>query len=229
MGGVKRVAIVAAVGGAALMPGGASAQYGQSSGDPQPAANVKAEGDPFAGGLAFNPPSVTVKVGQVVRWTNTDQFVPHTATEDHGLWDLAGDYGNTAVAPTGFGPGESRQRVFEAGTQHYYCKVHPQQMKGVVAVPVALAVKKGPKKHGHKTRRVIATWASGLPARDQVFDVQIMRAGGEWKPFRTGTAKTSGKRRTHGKRVLWSLRARLRQESHASKATDWSPVASIKG
>src|SRR5256714_5880459 len=180
MGGVKRVAIVAAVGGAALMPGGASAQYGQSSGDPQPAANVKAEGDPFAGGLRFNPPSVTVKVGQVVRWTNTDQFVPHTATEDHGLWDLAGDYGNTAVAPTGFGPGESRQRVFEAGTQHYYCKVHPTQMKGVVAVPVALAVTKGPKKHGKRTWGVIATRASGVRVCDQAFDVSVIGAAGAW-------------------------------------------------
>ena len=66
-------------------------------------------------------------------------IVPHTATEDHGLWDLAGTYGQTPANPAGFAPGTTVERPFEAGTHHYYCRVHPQQMKGVVAVPVKLA------------------------------------------------------------------------------------------
>src|SRR3954463_9732493 len=114
--------ILVGAAGLALAAPAAQAQYGYgppsgSSGSGsgaaaeqgQPAADVKAEGNPFSGGLAFDPPNVAVKVGEIVRWTNTDQAVPHTATENHGLWDLAGTYGNEAIAPTGFGPGESRQ------------------------------------------------------------------------------------------------------------------------
>jgi plastocyanin len=104
-----------------------------------PAATVKAEGNAFTGGLKFDPASVTVRVGDTVQWVNTDNVVPHTATEDHGLWDLTGTYGQTPANPPGFGPGETRERVFEAGTAHYYCKVHPQQMHGVVSVPVELS------------------------------------------------------------------------------------------
>jgi plastocyanin len=200
-----------------------------ATGAAKPAADVKAEGNPFSGGLAFTPAKVGVKVGQIVRWTNTDPFVPHTATEDHQLWNLAGTYGNEAVAPTGFGPGESRQRVFEAGTQHYYCKVHPDKMKGVVAVPVALAVKPGPMKNGHKTRRVVVTWASAKPVAGQAFDVQVMRAGGKWTAFRTATRDASGKLTTQGQKITISARARLREANDKSQATGWSPTAKIQG
>src|SRR3954454_11044094 len=104
-----------------------------------PAVTIKAEGNAFTGGLQFDPATVTVRVGDTVQWMNTDAVVPHTATEDHGLWDLDGTYGATPFNPPGFGPGETRSRVFEAGTQHYYCRVHPAQMHGVIAVPVFLS------------------------------------------------------------------------------------------
>ena len=182
---------------------------------------MNAAGNPFTGGLAFDPPRVTVGVGQVVRWTNTDDTVPHTATENHGLWDLAGDYG--IPGNTGFGPGESRDRAFEAGTQAYYCKVHPQDMRGTVSVPVRLAVKKLA-----KGRRIVMTWAAGAPAAGLAFDVQLKRGNGAWKAFRTATRDPSGRRQRHGKKVLWSVRARLRRASDATAATGWSPVATIK-
>src|SRR5436309_11203637 len=79
-----------------------------AGGAAQPAATVKAEGNAFTGGLQFDPASVTVHVGDTVRWVNTDRIVPHTATEDHGLWDLDGTYGATPANPPGFGPGETR-------------------------------------------------------------------------------------------------------------------------
>src|SRR5436305_11051653 len=142
------MASVAAIGGALAVPVAAPAQYGTPNAPAQPAAGaqpapavtVKAKGNVFTGGLGFDPASVQVAVGQVVRWTNTDFLVPHTATENHGLWDLGGSYGATPANPPGFGPGQSVQRAFEAGTAHYYCRVHPTQMKGVVAVPVQLAL-----------------------------------------------------------------------------------------
>ena len=190
-----------------------------AGGATKPAADVKAEGNPFMGGLGFDPPKVTVKVGQVVRWTNTDDTVPHTATEDHGLWRLTGTYG--VGSSRGFGPGESRQRAFEASTAHYYCEVHPDTMRGVVRVPVRLSVKS---LDGGK-RRLVIRWASKTPATGRAFDVQVKRGTGDWKSFRKGTRETFGGKTTQGAKVTWSVRARLRKQSNASLATGWSPVA----
>ena len=193
----------------------------------KPAREVKAEGNIFTGGLQFDPPRTAVRVGQVVQWTNTDPIVPHTATEDHGLWDLTGTYGATPVSPAGFGPGESRSRVFEAGTQHYYCRVHPTQMKGVIAVPVFLS--RTSKRSGARTNYlIIAQWAAKVPASGEVFDVEVKRENGAWKRIRTGTRSPS--MRFDGGKIetLWSVRARLRRASKTSDATDWSPVISIR-
>jgi plastocyanin len=198
----------------ALAPGSASART----------QDVDAAGDPFTPGtLAFKPSSVRVAVGDFVKWTNTDDVVPHTATEDHGLWDLTGTYG--IPGNYGFGPGESRQRKFEAGTQHYYCKVHPTQMRGVVRVPVRASVKKLP----DGKRRIAMRWAPAKPAAGQVFDVQLKRGvAGKWRKFRQGTRDPAGGRKTSGDKIKWSIRARLRSASDKSKATGWSPVATVK-
>jgi plastocyanin len=194
----------------------------------KPAREVSAEGDVFIpGSLAFNPVRTAVRVGQIVRWTNTDPVVPHTATEDHGLWNLTGTYGQTPVSPAGFGPGEQRSRAFEAGTQHYYCKVHPTQMRGVVAVPVFLS--RSVRKSGGKTHYLIlAQWAAKAPAAGEAFDVEVKRANGAWKRVRTATRATS--MRFDGGKVdtLWAVRARLRKANDASAATDWSPTITIR-
>jgi plastocyanin len=218
MGVRSRLLILALVGAVLALPVAAS-------GDKKPAAEVNAEGNVFTpGSLKFDPAKVSVNVGQIVRWTNTDTVVPHTATEDHGLWNLTGTYGETPANPPGFGPGESRQRTFEAGTQHYYCKVHPTQMRAVVAVPVTLAV------HGLADgRRVAMRWAPTAPGPDRAFDVQVKRGAGSWKIFRTGTRKALGKFKRNGPKILISVRARLRKASDAAAHTDWSPVATIKG
>lgn len=207
--------------------------------------NVKAEGNPFTGGLRFNPAEVTVKVGQVVKWTNTDSAVPHTATEDHGLWNLAGDYGADPF-PRGIAPGESVERPFEAGTHQYYCQVHSTPdgtaLNGTVFVPVELNVskvkvkrKRGRKRgRGRKRRRsrtylvVRAKWAAGAPAEGLVFDVQRRVRGGELKDFKAGTTQTNGSFRAGRKGTTWEVQARLRSATDPSKATDWSPLASIK-
>src|SRR5205823_4831978 len=81
----------------------------------------------------------------------------------------------------------------EAGTARYYCKVHPTQMHGVVAVPVKLAVKPGPMKNGHPTRIVAMRWASAAPVKGEAFDVQVKRGSGRWIPFRSVTRDASGK------------------------------------
>src|SRR3954468_9291174 len=198
---------------------------------------VGANGNVFTGGLSFTPATVTIAVGDTVRWRNTDNVVPHTATEDHELWDLTGDYGATPANPPGFGPGETRQRVFEAGTHTYFCRVHPTQMRGTIAVPPKLAIQRvrvRVKRKRHRRRRtklityVVATWAGGTPGPGLAFDVQRARYGGGWVELATGTRAPSTRFRI-ARGSTWVVRARLRRAADRFKGTDWSPAAGING
>lgn len=201
--------------------GAAAAQYQEEEQQPKPAAaEVDANGNGFEpGSLNFDPAKVRVPVGGIVRWTNTDQFVPHTSTEDHGLWRLSGTYGSPGPFE-GYGPGESVERAFEAGTHHYYCEVHPEDMRAVVEVPLTLKKRSG--------RRATATWTLSAPGEGLVFDVQRRVSGGRWRMVLRGTAKRRATfPRPRGKRL--DVRARLRSSSEPKKATGWSPVASIRG
>lgn len=199
----------------------AAAQYGvppPESGMPaggEPAAGVGANGNPFTGGLGFTPAEVGVRVGDAVRWTNTDAFVPHTVTEDHHLFNLTGEYGETPANPPGFGPGESRERAFEAGTFSYFCEVHPEEMKGVVRVPAEVAKVRRKGKRRFKVR-----WAPGPPVEGQVYDVE-RRRGGAWKLVRDGTTAAKGTFGGKGSR----FRARLRSATDPAAASGWSPPA----
>jgi plastocyanin len=200
--------------------------------------NVEAQGNVVTGGLAFAPAATDAAIGDTVRWTNTDYLVPHTATEDHGLWQLTGTYGQTPANPPGFGPGMSVQRTFEAGTAHYYCEVHPQQMKGTVAVPVKLSASRrlGPKpkrRRGHRRPRrkiltsVHAVWAATAPADGQGFDVQARQSGGGWRTVAEGTRDTAMDFDGGAPGTGWEVRARLRSLSDRTKAEDYSPAASV--
>jgi plastocyanin len=207
----------------------ATAAPGVAEAEPPGVTDVRANGNIFTGGLGFVPETVAVPVGGIVRWTNTDFLVPHTVTEAHGLWDLAGTYGGTPVSPPGFGPGRSVQRVFEAGTTAYYCRVHPRQMRGVVAVPVTLAtVKRRVRIHGRRlvVRYVVATWTAAPPPERQVFDVEVRRGEAAWRPFRTGTVDTNGRLRAGRRGTVTHVRARLRRAAEPAAATGWSPDAS---
>ena len=225
---------IATVAAALLVPVAVAAgQYGpQPQPQPQqqqqlpPTAHVKAEGNAVTGGLKFDPASVTVPVGGVVQWTNTDNAVPHTATEDHGLWDLSGTYGSPGPYQ-GFGPGTSVQRTFEAGTQHYYCKVHPTQMHGVIAVPVTLKVVHKRDRRHRRYSLITATWSTQAPASGEVMDVERKMASGVWQPFREGTTTESATFRSK-RGVIWTVHARLRKADDPKAATDWSPDAQIK-
>jgi plastocyanin len=218
--------------GAALLLAPVAART-QPSGAGLPAAEVKAEGNAFTGGLRFNPDTTSARVGQKVRWTNTDSAVPHTATENHRLWDLTGTYGAGQESNTGFGPGESRERVFEAGSHQYFCKVHPQQMRAVVNVPVDAVRGRLRGRPRRRFRRVVLTWAAGPPEQGLAFDVERRRMGraaqrGEWKPWKTATTSPSARMRVRrGRR--WQFRARLRKANDPAAATDWSPPTAIRG
>ena len=205
-----------------------------------PVTEVGANGNAFTGGLSFTPAELTIPVGGIVRWKNTDFLVPHTATEDHGLWDLGGDYGGTPANPPGFAPNTTVERPFEAGTHRYHCAVHPEDMRGTVAVAPELALERARVRSRRRTRSgrrrlvtvvsVAARWASAEPAEGLVFDVQRRRAGSEeWIPFRDGTRDGAGSFRSGRSPVTWEVRARMRRADDADAATDWSPIAQIAG
>lgn len=203
-----------------LLAWSAHAQYDPPPAESDPDAEVDANGNAFVpDSLNFDPATVRVPVGGVVRWTNTDQFVPHTSTEDHGLWRLSGSYGSPGPYQ-GYGPGESVERAFEAGTHNYYCEVHPEDMRAVVEVPVTL------RKTGR--RRAAAVWSKSAPAEGLVFDVERRRNGRAWRTLLDGTTERRTTFRLGPKGTRSRLRARLRSAEDEAKATDWSPVASIR-
>jgi plastocyanin len=223
LAGVFAVALVAAT------PAGAATEVG-------------ANGNAFTGGLSFTPPAVTVAVGETVQWRNTDDFVPHTSTEVNDLWDLGGNYGQTPANPPGYAPGAVVGRAFEAGTHNYYCRVHPTDMTGTVAVPVTLSIKSKRVKRSRKARKrtgkrfkrvrsVVATWAPARPAEGLVFDVERQRGSGPWTPLLQGTRETSAVFAAGKRGTRWSVRARFKHgPGHGVEgATDWSPVASVSG
>jgi hypothetical protein len=160
----------------------------------------------------------------------------------------------TPVNPPGFAPGTTVQRIFEAGTFHYFCRVHPVPMHGVVAVPVTLArvtaatsaVRRKTRKHRRKTHRrrhhrkpvvappgppqgarIQATWASLPPAAGEVFDIQYRTGSGPWQTLEEGTTKLSGSFAGGVRGTVWQVQARLRSASEPARASDWSPPASI--
>ena len=209
---------------------------GPASGAGSERAEVQATGNPFTGGLGYDPRAITVEVGTIVRWTNTDSLAPHTATERNGLWELGGDYGLPGL--TGFGPGESVERSFEASSFTYYCTVHGfEAQNGSVAVPVELTTRKRtvrrrvrvprPKRPVRRKTQIIARWASEAPAEGRVFDVEFRRGNGPWRPLRSGTAETAATLAARRRGTVTTVRARLRSASAPEAAADWSPEASV--
>ncbi|PAU49381.1 plastocyanin [Streptomyces albireticuli] len=87
-----------------------------------PPAKPAAEAIVLIQDFQFDPPSVTIAVGDTVRWTNNDSAT-HTSTSDKGVWDS----GNLTT-------GTSFRRTFRtAGTFPYHCAIHPS-MTGTVTV-----------------------------------------------------------------------------------------------
>jgi plastocyanin len=73
-------------------------------------------------GFAFDPASVTVKVGESVTWTNNDNAT-HTVTADNGEFKSS-DIAQGATFTFKFD---------KAGTYPYHCSIHPS-MTGTVIV-----------------------------------------------------------------------------------------------
>lgn len=199
-----------------------------------------------AGGLSFTPRQVTAVVGQELVWTNTDAIAPHTVTEDHRLFDLVGDDVNgTPVSASGFGPRTTVALTAFAGTTGYYCRVHPGQMRGTIAVPVVTTL--GPAYRAPSTpartkagrarraaakkafqRRLTLTWAAAEPADGVAYDVEVKRGSGPWKPLLTRTTDTTITIRAGRAGTTSKVRARQRLADDQTQATGWSPEAVVR-
>lgn len=71
---------------------------------------------------AFAPPSLAIKVGTHITWTNHDATA-HTATADRGSWDTGT-----------INPGQGKTLAFQrAGTYTYHCAFHAF-MTGTITV-----------------------------------------------------------------------------------------------
>lgn len=122
--GLKQVAI--ALGFVALLGACSSAKEGAgaSASDATPTATP---GNVSIAMFMYNPSPTTVKVGDTVTWTNTDEIL-HTATSGApaaatGVFDVTMD-----------GPGTSGTHTFtEAGRFEYFCSRH-NSMRGELTV-----------------------------------------------------------------------------------------------
>ena len=74
--------------------------------------------------FAFSPNPVNVKVGDTVKWTNSDSS-PHTVTADNGSFE----------SDSLSNGGTFSQTFNQAGTFAYHCEIHPT-MQGTVQVAV---------------------------------------------------------------------------------------------
>jgi plastocyanin len=233
MGWMGRHAGIAVVGGTALLafPLGALAGYydppsphaGRGGGGA--AREVEVRGNPFSGGFAFDPDHVRVTVGATVRWTNTDSTAHHSVTEDHGIFDLSGSFG--PPGRMGFGPGESREHRFAAGTFSYHCRVHPEAMRGVVAATLKLSLVRRQARGGAGKARIRVIWARQPLPNGQAFDVQRRVGTGPWRTVRSATralrAEFGGARGG-----TLSFRSRIRLTGGPAGASGYSPAAKIR-
>lgn len=121
-GNAMLIALIAVVAVAVIGGGAWYYTQGKTSYAPSNSSMQAAENSVSIKGYAFTPPTITVKAGEFVTWTNNDT-VAHTATADDDSWD-------TGMIE----PGETGTiRFEEAGTYTYHCTPHPQ-MKGTIIV-----------------------------------------------------------------------------------------------
>lgn len=73
----------------------------------------------------FAPTTISIAVGDRIRWTNDDDPIVHTATSNDGLWDSGFLTGGQTFLSDPFAA---------SGTFPYFCRVHPDVMLGTVVV-----------------------------------------------------------------------------------------------
>lgn len=121
---VLLTAVVIAVGAVVIVlstGGSSSGGSSSSSADSGQSATAVEDAKVEIADFKFDPPTITVKAGGTVTWTNSDT-APHTATLDDDF-----DTGDLEK-------GDSKSETFDKpGTYDYVCDIHPF-MHGTVVV-----------------------------------------------------------------------------------------------
>jgi plastocyanin len=101
-------------------PSGAYNNNPTANGNPPPVTSQPAVYDIKIQNFAFSPATLTVKVGDTVRWTNEDT-APHAVSSDN-------------FSSQTLSTGNTYEHAFQsAGTYSYICSIHPS-MKGTIIV-----------------------------------------------------------------------------------------------
>jgi len=111
-----------------LLAGCSVSRPGTSAGTPTPTMSITAPAAPVNGdqvnidSFAFVPPTLTIRAGSTITWTNHDEE-PHTVAASDGSFHSPG-----------MGTGATFSHTFStAGTFDYVCSIHPM-MHGTVVV-----------------------------------------------------------------------------------------------
>jgi plastocyanin len=175
---------------------------------------VSAQGAPGVSSFQFVPKTLTVAIGDVVKWTNNSPPpIPHTATQDGKLhiWNT-GDIAS----------GESKSRAIKwAGVFLYHCEYHASSgMRGKVRAPDQTSAPSGMVGDVFTITVASADAASGF-----VFDVQKRRGSGDWRNFKSGITShaVTFKPKNAG---TYSFRSRVRRTANGG-ASGYSPPVSI--
>jgi len=115
----RAAAVIAAAALGLLLLGGCSSSSGANA---SPIATTTVD---LPKSYKFAPTAIAVQTGATVTWTNHDNFSHSVAFLDGGL----------PSQPLVMEPGQSVTFTFDhAGTFHYQCHFHPQNMNGTVTV-----------------------------------------------------------------------------------------------
>ena len=172
-------------------------------------------------GFQFVPDTITAAMGVTVKWTNSTQDPPHTATSDAQLPN--GKPGIRVFSSGMVESGASFQRQLPwAATFTYHCVYHTG-MNARVATRMKITDASTEDVVQYRIR-----WALADPKAGTEFDVQIHDPGGKFAAWYRGTARSG--LFTPGADGAWSFRARLVQvdESTVKASTLFSPAASVE-
>ena len=95
-----------------------------------PAGGEPGANEVFIRAIAFDPPEITIQVGETVTWNNRD-IVPHTATSGNpGDQDMGAIFRSVILLQ-----GDTFTHTFnEAGEFIYFCEVHPVMMRNAKVI-----------------------------------------------------------------------------------------------
>jgi plastocyanin len=170
----------------------------------------------------FAPKTVTVKPGDLVRWTFGGTR-KHSVTNDQKLGAGGKPLFDSGARTTG----QFDYAFVAAGTYTYRSTAAgDSKFAGSVAVPVVVTPSSG-----NTTTTFTVLWATANPP-GYVFDVQIQfqKAGSKqwsaWRPFATGTTTRSGSLTATSGAGTYAIRARLHYAT-TGKASGWSPTVLV--